>query len=81
MNVETARMSERGQMIIPKSIREEIKASKDTLFALSTLDQNTVIMKKMDTSGLMEEFKSLRKKAKKLSPAKIEEEINAARKA
>ena len=78
--IETAKMSGRGQIIIPKDVREEVDATTDTIFAVGTIDKNTIVMKKLDTKALVSEFKSLRSKAKKISPAKIEEEINAARK-
>ena len=77
--IETAKMSERGQIIIPKEVREEVDASADTIFAVSTLDKDTIVMKKLDTTSLVSEFRRLRDKAKKVSPAKIEGEINAAR--
>ncbi|HLC95998.1 MAG TPA: AbrB/MazE/SpoVT family DNA-binding domain-containing protein [Candidatus Nanoarchaeia archaeon] len=78
--IETAKMSDRGQIIIPKDIRQEINASGDTLFAVSSIDKDTIVMKKLDTSSLTAEFRRLRSKAKKISPHKIGEEIHAARK-
>ncbi len=78
--IETAKMSDRGQIIIPKDIRQEINASRDTLFAVSSIDKDTIVMKKLDTSKLTAEFRRLRSKVKKVSPSKIGEEINAARK-
>ena len=80
MNVETAKMSERGQIIIPKEIREEIGASTSAIFAVSTLDKNTIVMKKLDTKSLVEEFRQIRSRTKKLSPSQIEAEIHAYRK-
>ena len=79
--IETAKMSERGQIIIPKDIREAIGANTNTIFAVSTIAKDTVVMKKLDTSPLVEEFRRLRAKSKKVPPEKIEAEINAARKA
>ena len=77
--IETAKMSERGQIIIPKDIREEVDATTDTIFAVSSLDKDTIVMKKLDTKALISEFRRLRSKSKKVSPANIEEEINAVR--
>ena len=77
--IETAKMSERGQIIIPKDIREEVDATTDTIFAVSSIDKDTIVMKKLDTRALVSEFRRLRSKAKKVSPANIEEEINAVR--
>ena len=80
MNMETAKMSERGQIIIPKEIREEIGASTNTIFAVSTLDKETIVMKKLDTNSLVEEFRRIRSRTKKLSPEEIEALIHEARK-
>ena len=77
--IETAKMSGRGQIIIPKDVREEIDASTNTIFAVSTIDKDTIVMKKLDTRALITEFKRLRSKAKKVSQSKIEAKINAAR--
>ena len=79
MSIETAKMSERGQMILPIEIREEINATAGTIFAVSVIDPETVVMKKIDTEQLVEEFKRLRGRTRKLSPAKIEAEIHASR--
>lgn len=80
MSIETAKMSERGQVIIPKDIREAIGANETTIFAVSTIDNETVVMKKINTKLLSEQFTKLRANAKKLTNKEIEEEINAARK-
>jgi len=77
--IETAKMSERGQIIIPKDIREEIHADTNTIFAVSSIDKDTIVMKKLDTQSLVSEFRRLRSKAKKISPKEIEEKIHAAR--
>ena len=81
MSIETAKMSERGQMIIPKEIREEVGASTDTIFAISALNKDTIVMKRLNTKKLVEEFRTLRSKAKKISSENIEAEIHEARKA
>jgi bifunctional DNA-binding transcriptional regulator/antitoxin component of YhaV-PrlF toxin-antitoxin module len=80
MSIETAKMSERGQIIIPKEIRDEIGADVDTLFVVSTIARDTIVMRKLDTKLLVEEFKRLRSMAKKRSPRWIEAEIDASRK-
>lgn len=80
MSMETAKMSERGQIIIPKEIREEIGASTNTIFVVSTLDKETIVMKKIDARALVEEFRRIRSRTKKMSPAEIEAEIHAYRK-
>ncbi|MEK6943162.1 MAG: AbrB/MazE/SpoVT family DNA-binding domain-containing protein [Nanoarchaeota archaeon] len=80
MRMETAKMSERGQIIIPKEIREEVGASTDSIFAVSTLDKDTIVMRKIDRDALVEEFRRIRSRTKKMSPAQIEAEIHAYRK-
>lgn len=80
MSMETAKMSERGQIIIPKEIREEVGALTNTIFAVSTLDKDTIVMKKIDAEGFIRQFREFRRKTKKLSPAEIEAEIHAYRK-
>ena len=80
MSIETAKMSERGQIIIPKEVRDEVGASTDTIFVVSTLDKDTIVMKRLNTEKLVEEFRKLRSRAKKISPEKIETEIHEARK-
>ena len=80
MSIETAKMSERGQIIIPKEVRDEVGASTDTIFAVSTLDKDTIVMKRLNTKKIVEEFRKLRSMAKKVSPEKIEAAIHEARK-
>ncbi|MFH1316566.1 MAG: hypothetical protein ABII01_03545 [Candidatus Woesearchaeota archaeon] len=80
MSVETAKMSERGQIIIPKEIRNEVDANKNTIFVVSSIDKDTIVMKKMDTDSIVKEFLRMRKKTKKMSPKRIEAEIHAYRK-
>lgn len=69
--IETAKMSARGQIIIPKEIRQEIHADKDTLFAVSTLDDETIIMRRINTQEILRDFRLLRKKAPKYSDEEI----------
>ena len=80
MSMETAKMSERGQIIIPKEIREEVGASTNTIFAVSTLDKDTIVMKKLDAEAIIKKFREFRRKTKKMSPAQIEREIHEYRK-
>ena len=79
--IETAKMSERGQIIIPKEVREYIGATENTLFTVMPLDKETIIMKKMDTEKLVQEFRRIRASIKgKMSEKEIEEEISQYRK-
>ncbi len=80
--VETAKMSDRGQIIIPKEIRDYIDANENTIFTVLPLDRETIIMRKMDKEKLVQELRGIRNKiSKKLTPKEISEEIQAARKA
>ncbi|MBI2135023.1 AbrB/MazE/SpoVT family DNA-binding domain-containing protein [Candidatus Woesearchaeota archaeon] len=78
--METAKMSERGQIIIPKEVRDEVGASANTIFAVSALNKDTIVMKKIDTESYIRKFRELRSRAKRLSPAEIEAEIHEYRK-
>lgn len=79
--LETAKMSERGQIIIPKEIREYIGAEENTIFTVMPLDRETLIMKKLDRLKLVREFESIRKNIKeKLTPEEINQEIAEVRK-
>ena len=81
MEVETTKMSTRGQIIIPKEIREYINAEEGTLFTVATLDEETLIMKKLDKQKLVNEFKHIRDRVKtKLTKEEILDEFKAARK-
>ena len=79
MDVETAKMSERGQIIIPKEVRDYIGAGESTLFTVMPLDKETIIMKKLDREKLVEEFMAIRARTKKMSDEEIKEEIAAYR--
>ncbi len=80
--VETAKMSDRGQIIIPKDTRDYIDASEGTIFTVLPLDRETIIMRKMDKEKLVQELRGIRNKiARKLTPKEINEEIQAVRKA
>lgn len=81
MEIETTKMSTRGQLIIPKNIREYIKAEQNTVFVVTPFDKETLLLKKMDKTRLLSEFKKIRKNIKtKLSTSEINEEITKARK-
>ncbi|MBI2657045.1 hypothetical protein HYX03_04860 [Candidatus Woesearchaeota archaeon] len=80
--IETTKMSTRGQVIIPKDVRDYIKAEENTIFTVVPLDKETILMKKMDKKKLLEEFRSIRSSVKeKLSAEEINNEIRASRKA
>jgi AbrB family looped-hinge helix DNA binding protein len=73
--IETAKMSERGQIIVPKEIRDAIGAKDGAIFAM-TVQNDVIVMKKLD---LAKEFRDLRAKAPKFPQASIDREIRAHR--
>ena len=78
--IETAKMSERGQIIIPKDVREYIGAGESTIFTIMPIDRETIIMKKLDKLKMMQEFRSIRARVKeKLTPEEISQEMKEAR--
>ena len=61
IKVEPSKMSTRGQIVIPQDIREKMGLKKNTLFMVSSLDKETIVMKKVDKAKLASEFLRLRK--------------------
>ena len=81
METELTTLGERGQAVIPKSIREKMAAPKGTMFNVILIDKDTLIMKRIDKKKLLEDFKSLRASiTKKLSEAEIVKEMKEIRK-
>ena len=80
MKMETAKMSERGQIIIPKEVRKEVHALKDTIFVVGTIDENTIMMKKFDPDAYMKKFREMRKRTAKLSSSQVEALVHEVRK-
>jgi AbrB family looped-hinge helix DNA binding protein len=64
MNVETVRMSSKGQVVIPLDIREEVNVDEGTLFAVVGT-QDTIILKRITTPSKEELIKDLGFFAKK----------------
>ncbi len=63
MEIETTKMSSKGQIVIPQDVREEINAREGTIFmVLNTKD--TIILKKIETPSRGELIKDLREIAK-----------------
>lgn len=78
--VETTRMSTKGQLVIPQKTREFTNSDSETLFTVSPLDKNTIILKKMDTKQLVAEFRRLRASVKnKMSNEEINDVIRKVR--
>ena len=53
--IETIEISNRGQVIIPKRIRNYV-GSKDEIFTILALDNETILMKKIDKKKLLHGF-------------------------
>lgn len=63
MNIETTKMSSRGQVVIPQEIREDVKADEGTVFIV-TSNKDTIILKKMQKPSNEQLIKDLEKMAK-----------------
>ena len=59
MTVETIRMSSKGQVVIPRSIREGIHAKEGTIFAV-VRSKDSVVLKKITTPSKEELISELR---------------------
>ncbi len=82
--LEVTTMSEKGQVVIPQSIRKELGIKPKTKFLVYGRG-DTVIMKKLELPDLKKEwediFKLMDKKELKMSDNEIQKEIAEARKA
>lgn len=63
MNLETIRMSSRGQIVIPHNVREEVHAEEGTIFAVVS-SKDTIVLKKISTPSKKELIKELSLMAK-----------------
>ncbi len=63
MEVETTKMSSRGQIVIPQDIREGLNAAEGTVFAVVG-NKDTIILKKIETPSKDKLIKELRVIAK-----------------
>jgi len=83
INVEPAKMSTRGQIVIPQAVRERVKIGKDALFMVGAVDEDTIILKKVNRQKIVSELLSMRKKILQrtggLTSKEIEDEIHAYR--
>lgn len=72
MEVETIRMSSKGQIVIPFDIREELGTGEGSVFAVIG-SKDTIILKKMEMPSkgtLMKELEAVAKEGKKRLEAK-----------
>lgn len=63
MDVETTKMSSKGQIVIPQDIREELNADEGTVFAVIG-SNDTIILKKLEKPSKEDLIKNLEKIAK-----------------
>ena len=72
--VETTRMSTKGQVIIPQKTRKFTHSERETLFVVTPIDRNTIMLKKMNTQQIVQELHNIRSRVKNKM---TEGEINA----
>ncbi|MBI2147910.1 hypothetical protein HYU19_05595 [Candidatus Woesearchaeota archaeon] len=80
-DLETAKMSMRGQVIIPKRIREAMGAKEDSTLAFILLDNNRILLTRLEREKIVQEFDQLRNSIRnKRSEEEIEDVIRDVRK-
>ncbi len=60
MNIKLTRMGERGQMVIPQSIRQAMNLARGSLFSIARLDGNTLLVRRFDEKRLYADFRKER---------------------
>ena len=56
---EITRMSSKGQIVIPKDIREKMKVKTGSVFAMTTYNGDMIVLKKLDTKMKPEDLRTL----------------------
>ena len=67
MNVETTKMSSKGQIVIPREIRDEMHAKSGTIFAIVG-GKDTIVLKRIETPSkekLISELNEIAREGKK----------------
>jgi len=67
MGVETIRMSSKGQIVIPRDIREDVHANEGTVFSVIS-NNDTIILKKIEVPSkedMMKELEAIAKEGRK----------------
>lgn len=57
--IEIAKVSSKGQLVIPQSIREKLKVKEGSIFAVASCD-NTIILKKIENPLIKEDVKTMK---------------------
>ncbi len=81
MTVEMVKMSSKGQIVIPKDIRAEIRASEGTMFAVVS-GRGSIVLKKVATPSKEElicELREIAKEGKKRLEAEISSIVEKSR--
>jgi AbrB family looped-hinge helix DNA binding protein len=63
--VETTKMSTRGQVVIPKQIREFLNADEDSIFTVIALDRETIVLRKLSKKKILADFAKIRERVRK----------------
>ena len=78
--VETTKMSTKGQVIIPKEVREFTNSTENTLFTVMPFNVDTIILKKLNRQEMVKEFQRMRQSVKdKLTEDEINEILHKVR--
>jgi AbrB family looped-hinge helix DNA binding protein len=75
--MDIVKLSTKGQLVIPKSLRNELSIDEDTQLAITRIGDQIVI-KKVDTDKIrqdIEEFWKIRRKTPKMSSEEIDRAI------
>ena len=64
MDVELTRMSSKGQIVIPRKLREKIGAEEGSLFALAS-DKDSIVLRKVKTPSKEEIIRKINEMASK----------------
>jgi len=78
--IEFGTLSEKGQLVIPRHLRENLHWEKGTKVSMAKVDEDSIVIKRIDTDAWQKEFDKLRAKAKRISEAEIVDIIRGARK-
>ena len=57
---EITKMSSKGQIVIPKYVREKIKVKAGSVFAMTTYNGDMIVLKKLDTGMGQEDLRTLK---------------------
>ncbi len=80
MDIKITSIGDRGQIVIPQSIRQKMHAQRGTSFSVALIDEDTLVIKKIDRTKLLGDFNKLRESIKKkFEEAELVEEVKKSR--